>query len=256
MEPTKKHKSREYPALSLRKAVELARRIYEKDKFAETPAIVAVKHIGFGGMNGNSRTALSAIRKYGLLEYTGSGENLRVRLTDLAKRIFLALNEQEKAEAIWEALSLPQLNSELIAEYPNWDLPSQETLSIRLERDFRMQSGAVKSYVGDLLESLEFARSFQPALGNPNLDLEDRGSDGPERQGGGDGTGDSIGSESGEPDLIRIPMPGSPAFIVLPERLEPRDAKRILRWLKTVVTPTIEFAAESDDETAGANEAA
>jgi hypothetical protein len=49
---------------------------------------------------------------------------------------------------------------------------------------------------------------------------------------------------------MRLPMPGSVAYIVLPEVLEPAEAKRVLSWLKRVVTPAVEFASGQveDDE--------
>lgn len=49
-------------------------------------------------------------------------------------------------------------------------------------------------------------------------------------------------------------MPGSPTCMILPEKLEAKEAKRILKWLKTVVTPTIEFAADDEEDVAEVTE--
>jgi hypothetical protein len=70
-----------------------------------------------------------------LVEYVGSSGNLQVKLSDLAKRIILPLNKEERATAVWEALSPPAINGEVLAKYPNWDLPSDETLPARLVRE-------------------------------------------------------------------------------------------------------------------------
>lgn len=245
-ETAKKPKSREYPAINLRKAVDLARRIYEKDRWAESPVAVAVKHMGYGGLNGVSRTSLSALKKYGLLEYLGSGDNLRVKLSDLSKKIFTPVNEDETAEAIWEAMCLPQINAEVLEKYPNWQLPSPETFANVLERDFRMQHGAANSYIADLNESLEFARSYKRSEGQSEEANEEKVAPPPESVPGIVQRHPSK-MELAPEGTIRVQMPGSPTCVVLPEKLETKEAHRILKWLRTVVTPTIEFAVGDDD---------
>lgn len=264
VETSKRQKSRDYPAISLKKAVEFARRIYEKDRWAEAPALSTVKHMGYAGLNGGSRPALSALRKYGLVEYLGSGDNLRVKLTDLAKRIFVPLNDTEKAGAVWEALNSPQVHGDLLTAFPAWELPSDDTLAARLEREFRMQHAAVRPFIADLRESLEYAKQF----GHPNVEPREgeysgdgsgagfgdgtgSGAGNGSGAGFGDGTGSGAGGGASEKvprGLLKLPMPGSSTFIVLPETMDAADAKRTLAWLKRVVTPAIEFASGADED--------
>lgn len=49
---------------------------------------------------------------------------------------------------------------------------------------------------------------------------------------------------------MKLPMPGSTTYIVLPESLNASEAKRTLKWLNRIVTPAMEFASgqEDDDE--------
>lgn len=49
---------------------------------------------------------------------------------------------------------------------------------------------------------------------------------------------------------MKLPMPGSSTYIVMPECLEAAEAKRILSWLKRVVTPAVEFASGAEDDEA------
>lgn len=263
MDAAKKLKSRDYPAISLKRAIEFARRIYEKDRFQEAPALTAVRHMGYSGLNGGSRPVLSALRKYGLVEYLGSGDNLRVKLTELAKNIFLPRSDAEKADAIWEAMNSPQVHAELLASFPHWDLPSDETLAVRLEREFRLQPAAISPFIHDLREGLEYARQFGPM--NPNVVETESGSAGStsespghapsDRRGPSGDSGptvpsaDGVGSDSrstGARGLMKIPMPGSAAYIMLPEETTPVEAKRVLLWLKLVVTPAVEFASRTE----------
>jgi hypothetical protein len=249
----KKLKSREYPAVNLRQAVEFARRIYEKDRWNEVPAAVSVRHLGYSGLHGKSRSALSALKKYGLVEYLSSGENLRIKLSDRSKRIFTPVREDETSEAIWEALSLPQINAEVLEKYPDWELPSQETFANVLERDFRMQHGAAQSYIADLCASLEFARSYKRNEEPTNSQDEDVLRPIPESN---SGFTQRLSNSQAEVSVgtIRVQMPSSPTYMTLPEKLEPKDAKRILKWIETVVTPTIKFAASDDDNGIGPTE--
>jgi hypothetical protein len=241
----KRQKSRDYPAVSLRKAVDFARMIYEKDRWAESPASVAVKHMGYSGLNGGSRTALSALKKFGLVEYLGSGDNLKVRLSDLAKRIILPVNQTEQGTGVWEALDRPAIYSEIFKTFPDRKLPSDDTLAARLEREFGLQHGAVASFISDLKASLDFARSFDvPAPSHVQVsketEVEDEGADYA-----------PLDSQSAGRDvqrIMKIPMPGSATYIMLPEALSATEARRVLLWLKRVVTPAIEFASESGGE--------
>jgi len=75
--------------------------------------------------------------------------------------------------------------------------------------------------------------------------------------GGGSGTGAGFtdGSGFGGPvnsarGLMKLPMPGSTTYIVMPEAMDATEAKGILSWLKRVVSPAVRFAcgAEEDDE--------
>ena len=238
---TNRQKSRDYPAISLRKAVELARKLYEKDRWSECPALTAAKHLGYAGLNGGSRPVLSALKKYGLVEYIGSADNMRLKLTDLARRMLLPVAEEERTLAVREALVSPAIHAELLVAFPQWDLPSDETLGARLEREFGLQHAAVKPFIADLRESLDYVRGFgagderstEGINDVPKADSRDTAS--PQHH-------ESSGpSPSG---LMKVPMPGSAAFIVFPESMTPTEAKRLLSWLSRVVTPAVEFASD------------
>lgn len=108
----------------------------------------------------------SAHSKRWVVDYLGTGDNLRVKLSELSKRIFTPVSEDETAEAIWEALCLPQINAEVLEKYPNWQLPSRETFANVLERDFRMQHGAAQSYIADLYEKVRVRPLFQAKRGS------------------------------------------------------------------------------------------
>lgn len=109
-----KVRSPSYPALGLKEAIEKVGNIFSQNYQSPVPREVAATLMGYGGLNGKSLTVLAALSKYGLLE--GRGDETRV--SDLAVRI-IAHEEgmAERAEAIREAASRPELFREIDARY-------------------------------------------------------------------------------------------------------------------------------------------
>src|SRR4029077_17042399 len=62
------HRSPNYPQISLKEALAKVRKIYEADKRAGSHVDVALSHMGFNTKNGASLSALSALKKFGLME--------------------------------------------------------------------------------------------------------------------------------------------------------------------------------------------
>ena len=82
--PARSHqKSPNYPANSLAEAIKVARKIFDSDKRTVLSYESAAKAGGYGSLNGRSRTKLSSLRKYGLLDAVGDG----LQISQLALRI-------------------------------------------------------------------------------------------------------------------------------------------------------------------------
>ena len=69
-------RSPNYPSLSLPSAIDAARKIYDKEHTHKADPEVMAKALGYSGMNGASATALSALKKYGLL--LDEGKQLKI----------------------------------------------------------------------------------------------------------------------------------------------------------------------------------
>ena len=63
-----KPRSPNYPALSLQKALDFARKLYAVNHLHKASAEVVSKALGYTGLNGSSLTAIAALKKYGLIE--------------------------------------------------------------------------------------------------------------------------------------------------------------------------------------------
>ena len=110
-----KVRSPSYPSISLKEALEKAEAVYRNDYQNAVPRSVAASHMGYASLNGKSLGVLSALLKFGLLE--GRGDNTRV--SDMALQIIAhPRGSAERAAAVREAASRPELFAELDARYP------------------------------------------------------------------------------------------------------------------------------------------
>lgn len=232
--PRKRDRSPEYPAASLRAAVEYVRRLYDQDRQNWTQAEVAVKHLGYSSLNGASRTTLSALRKFGLIEYRGGD----LRVSDAAMRILLPHSDDEKASTLLECLLSPKIYAWVSEQYPDWELPSDETVNARLIRDLDFNPGATKGFLSDLRESIEFVRhsgGLKPATFESPQDSATRA---PEKQPRHD-EDVRVAATTGH----RLSIPGQAWFVWLPDAMSPSEAKVMKRWVEMVLKPNLDFIA-------------
>src|SRR6266498_971419 len=104
-----KHRSPNYPATGLSEALQRVERLFEKEKRTIVQPVVAVVDLGFKALSGPSRTILSTIRKYGLLDELKQG----IRVSDLAVAILHPANEEQRIRGLREAALKPDLFRDL-----------------------------------------------------------------------------------------------------------------------------------------------
>ena len=102
-------RSPNYPQFSLAEAIRRVGPVFEKERQHPMPKAVIAKHLGYGGVNGASLGAISAMLKYGLIDQDGES----YRVTDRALAILHPRDEAEKQAAINAAAAAPALFTEL-----------------------------------------------------------------------------------------------------------------------------------------------
>lgn len=118
-----KARSPNYPALSLPKSLEFAGKVYAKNHTHKAEPLVVAQAMGYSSMNGKSLTAVSALKKFGLLEEVDK----QLRITRSALTMLVEPNTSaERAETLVEAAFLPDLFAELRTEYG--DVPPSDEL--------------------------------------------------------------------------------------------------------------------------------
>ena len=168
----KRVRSPNYPAMSLKEAVQRAGEVHTNQHTHGAPREVVAKSMGYNSLNGASATAISALIKYGLLE--GRAEDIKI--SDRAMRILHPQSSQEKAEAVREAALAPELFKELAERFPG-RTPADELLRSYLIRN-GFASAAVSSVIRSYRETNEFVEEVagaydssnqEPGLGDPSM---------------------------------------------------------------------------------------
>jgi|SRR5450759_3223009 len=161
-------RSPNYPSVSLIKAIELAGKIYKVEHTHTAAPIVVAKAIGYSGLNGASLGAISALKKYGLLDE--KGKDLKIS-SDALTILVDPKDSTERIEAIRKAAFMPSLFAELQKQYGE-TLPSDENLrSFLLKRGFAqsMVDSPIRSY----RETIGLVNEVSSGYNEPHPDIDE-----------------------------------------------------------------------------------
>lgn len=136
------NRSPRYPYVDLSAAIAMVEKVFDKEGRSPVKEAVAVQHMGYGGLNGSSQKALSALRKYGLVEDAPGG----VKVSQDAILILANRHQPDSPErlsAIRRAAFRVELFTELQGEFgPS---PSEQNLAAQLVVRGFSQEGAAKA---------------------------------------------------------------------------------------------------------------
>lgn len=257
-EPTKKIKrerSSAYPAISLESAVELSKKLidaYGKSPFSRD---LAVKGMGYETISGASAPKVAALKHYGLLERQGVDT---YKNSTLAESILHFTSDEERRNAILEAITKPKLFNSLIEEYSGRAVPS--LLKNILVTKYKIGRNVTDSVVKTFKESIEYAGIYANDIITFDVD-SDEGIEQEEKKGG---ESSNIGSEgvkvTGSPkinsgkneDMQNVTLP-SGIIIHYPNELAYSFAvgefSEQIKALENAVTAFIEQNKDEEDST-------
>lgn len=133
---TKKHRSPEYPSLTLEEALVRAKQLLDA-KFGKhlVPVNDVLAAWNYSPGSGKGLVALAALMRYGLMGAEGSRNERQAALTEWAYEILI--DEREESEdrlyLVQRAALAPHLNAELWQEY-GADFPPDSTLKFKLRK--------------------------------------------------------------------------------------------------------------------------
>lgn len=143
-------RSAAYPAIDLKVALEEVARLSSSlgnGPYSREAASVALGH---KGLSGTSSRKIAALVHFGLLERVGN----TYKLSDLARRIIFYHSEEDKLNAMIEAVCKPKLYSALIDKFGGTSIPT--LLNNILITQFDINKNVAEEVAKDFKESLEF----------------------------------------------------------------------------------------------------
>lgn len=151
-----KHRSPNYPAISLQRAIALADAIHSRDRMAKIPIAVAHDRLKVKRHSGLGNQLIAAMKAYGLLKVDGTGEKREVQLTERAHRI--VLKASDRGEMIQKAALEPAINKKLWGKYGPTGLPQNDVLREYLIWDLKFNPDTVASFIKDFSDTVRFAK--------------------------------------------------------------------------------------------------
>lgn len=153
-------RSPNYPAISLVEAINRAKLVYDREHTHKTSAEVVAVAIGYTGLNGTSRSMISALKKYGLLISEGDGLKVSSDAVDIFE---LPASDPLSMAARTTAAFRPPLFAELKETYGD-RLPSDASLRhMLIKKGFnpRMALEVIQIYK-DTIASVEGGAEVKP----------------------------------------------------------------------------------------------
>lgn len=178
-ENDKKNKDRSpaFPFISLKIAIERAKELYKEEKRAPAPVTVAVKHWGYKEKSSGGIQTIAALKYYGLLTDSGTGESRKVQLSDTALRIVMDERtiSPERDELIKRAALMPKIYARL---WNQWGtaMPSEENVRHHLRVELKFSDSTVDSFIRGYKDTISFAKLTE----SDKVPSEDGGSEGTE----------------------------------------------------------------------------
>ena len=149
-----RHRSPNYPAVGLRKAAELVGKLWEADGKAGAPPEIVAVHIGFAKAHGQAMSTVAALKKFGLVAESNGRLVPSQRAIEIVN---LPEDDARRQKALREAVVSPELYRELIKDHQTTGWPKADVLERELVTYKKFNPSAVKGFVADLFDSLQFA---------------------------------------------------------------------------------------------------
>ena len=156
--PPKKQRERSpnYPAIGLRKALELAQKFWDSDKRQPVLVSRAATNLGFSAKSSAGQLTLAAMKKYGLLDEEGAGDMRKLKLSEPAITL-LNPSAPNRDELIKQAALKPAIHAELWNKY-GAEGGSEGAIHDYLVFDRKFTEPAAKSLIEQYGDTIVFAK--------------------------------------------------------------------------------------------------
>lgn len=231
----KKHRSPNYPAKSLRRAVERAKLVHDKFKRFMTPMAEVLKVWDLKPQSSAGLQSIAALKAYGLIEVEGEGDARKIRVSDVAHRILL--NHEDKAKLLRQAALNPPIHADIWKKYePEGGLPPDETIRHFLIFDKKFNEESVDGFIATFRDTLTYADiKSEDTIGEDAPEDEQDGND-PMKP---DPTTKTINNpplppKPGESEYVDVLGEGR-VILRMPSRLSPASFQDFNDWIQLIL---------------------
>lgn len=177
----KQERSPSFPFIPLRKAVERAETLYASHK-REAARLVAVGSTwSYGAKSSGLLQTVAALKQFGLVEDLGSGEDRKIQVTDLARRILADNRPGAREKAVKEAAVLPKVIAEYLSKWvPERPSDAHCISELHLDRGFTPDSARAFLRIFD--ETVAYAGLAEDPAPDEELHEKDTETAGPPLQ--------------------------------------------------------------------------
>jgi hypothetical protein len=165
-----RHRSPNYPGISLRAAIAKIEALYKADGLAASPKLAALKHMGYDKLHSEAARTLSALKSFGLVDETTDRIKLTQRGIEIVAR---PAGDVRRQKAIKDSAVSPEIYQQVMEEYRLTGLPSDSSLKSDLITVRKFNPSAVDGFVRDFRDTLELAGLSDLKASEPKQEKDD-----------------------------------------------------------------------------------
>ena len=144
-------RSPSYPQMGLTRCIDLVGKLYEGIHRGSVGNSEAQQIMGFAPKSGSGLAALSALKRFGLIE----GRDPQLRVTDLGMKVLEPMNERERTFALREAALRPPLFQEVHDAFGG-KLPADSAIRAKLVREKAFTSAGADAFIRSYKDTIGY----------------------------------------------------------------------------------------------------
>lgn len=147
---------RRYPSMSLEHAVDKIRTLYNAEKNTPAPIDLVAQHFGFkNSKTGPASTAISAVKQFGLIDESGTGDQRRAVISQRGRAILSAPPDIREREL--KAAALEPTANRMVWDKYKADVGSPVSFQWYLTNDLGFSETGAREFARQYLATLSFA---------------------------------------------------------------------------------------------------
>jgi hypothetical protein len=148
--------------------VERAEALHTNHKREAARLVAVAPSWGYGAKSSGLMQTVAALKQFGLVEDSGSGDDRKIQVSDLARRVIVDQRPGAREEAIKEAARRPRLIAEYIGKWVP-DRPSDAHCISELELDRGFSPDAARAFLRIFDETVAYANLEEDELNHPEF---------------------------------------------------------------------------------------